>query len=251
MMFIKEKDTSHFSDIDFQLTNYIQDNPKTVSDLKLKELSSMLYVSESAIVRYCKKIGLTGFNELKYQLKNELALKKQNNFKTRVETEIESFKDFIEKISLEKVNKLTGLICSEYPLYIHGSSLSLIPANYLHTVLNTLDRESILVKDIHLINSISRTIQKNSTIIIISSMALNKTYESVFKSAKEKGSNTVLITSNHESSLISQADFSFITEDEKIKYHDIDVNSRIDIITLIQVIIECVYRRLLNSELSH
>ncbi len=51
------------------IIQYVLDHPQEIINLSLKELSSKLFVSESAIFRLCKKLGLSGFTELKFELK--------------------------------------------------------------------------------------------------------------------------------------------------------------------------------------
>lgn len=55
---------------------------KENSQLSLKDLSKKLYVSESAIFRLCKKLGLSGYSELKFELSAVSSIKNHpnNNF---------------------------------------------------------------------------------------------------------------------------------------------------------------------------
>ena len=45
--------------------------------MNLEEMSDQLYTSSATIVRFCQKLGFKGFNEFKYQLRQQL--KEQKN----------------------------------------------------------------------------------------------------------------------------------------------------------------------------
>ena len=55
--------------------SYLLQYPEAASKLSLMELAQKLYVSKSAIFRLSKKLGLSGFSELKFEL-SELTAKK-------------------------------------------------------------------------------------------------------------------------------------------------------------------------------
>ena len=73
------------NDSEKQIIQFVLNNPKDCSKLSLAKLAKKLYVSESAIFRLCKKLGLSGYSELKFDLV-ELAesrkkpIKIENNF---------------------------------------------------------------------------------------------------------------------------------------------------------------------------
>ena len=62
-------DNSHkLNDSEKQIVQYVLNNPRDCSKLSLAKLAKKLYVSESAISGLCKKLGLSGYSELKFDL---------------------------------------------------------------------------------------------------------------------------------------------------------------------------------------
>lgn len=55
-----------------QLAQYILQNKEQIQTLSIKELSERTFVSKSAIHRFCKKVGIDGFNELKVRLAQDV-----------------------------------------------------------------------------------------------------------------------------------------------------------------------------------
>jgi len=60
--------SSDLNPSDKKILNYLLNNAAECSELSLAKLAKKLYVSESAIFRLCKKVGLSGYSELKYEL---------------------------------------------------------------------------------------------------------------------------------------------------------------------------------------
>ncbi|GAA0706516.1 MurR/RpiR family transcriptional regulator [Paraclostridium ghonii] len=56
-----------------QLAQYILQNKEQIHKLSIQNLAEKTFVSKSAIHRFCKKIGLDGFNELKVKLAQDNA----------------------------------------------------------------------------------------------------------------------------------------------------------------------------------
>lgn len=51
-----------------RIADLILQNPEEIVRMTGKEAESRLYVSKSALYRFCRKLGLDGFNELKFEL---------------------------------------------------------------------------------------------------------------------------------------------------------------------------------------
>lgn len=56
-----------------QLAQYILQNKEHIKNLSIQQLSEKTFVSKSAIHRFCKKIGIDGFNELKVKLVQDIS----------------------------------------------------------------------------------------------------------------------------------------------------------------------------------
>lgn len=56
-----------------QLGQYILQNKYQIEKLSIQKLSEKTFVSKSAIHRFCKKIGIDGFNELKVKIVQDIA----------------------------------------------------------------------------------------------------------------------------------------------------------------------------------
>lgn len=70
-MFSYEK-IYHLNDLEISIYNYINENPTVVLDLTITDLAKQTHVSTATVSRFCKKLGLKGYPELKLVLENEI-----------------------------------------------------------------------------------------------------------------------------------------------------------------------------------
>lgn len=64
--------------LEAEIGSYILRNPITAENASIIELADKIHVSKSAVYRFCRKIGLKGFNDLKVLLAKELTRKKED-----------------------------------------------------------------------------------------------------------------------------------------------------------------------------
>lgn len=67
-----QEHVSKFSDLDWEIYDRIQDVP--LEKLSMERIAGECHVSTTTIFRFCKKLGLEGFSELKALLKNSREL---------------------------------------------------------------------------------------------------------------------------------------------------------------------------------
>lgn len=65
--------TEHITPIERELGNYLLEHLERTPELSILELAENTHISKSAIHRFCKKLGFSGFNELKVAVAEELA----------------------------------------------------------------------------------------------------------------------------------------------------------------------------------
>lgn len=65
--------------LESEIASYILNNKDEITKLKIQELADILFISNSAIHRFVKKIGFNGFNDLKVSIATENADLLENN----------------------------------------------------------------------------------------------------------------------------------------------------------------------------
>ena len=223
-----------------EILDYLEKNITIVTYIGLSDLSAKLYTSNATIVRFCQKLGLKGYHEFKFQIRSELEQLSNPPLTAGrlLPLSAARFRDNAEAMDTEKLNQSAELLTSGRPVYIYGSSLSSIPAKYLQIVLTTLDYPSILIEWQRLLNGLIYGISGGSVLLAITAHGDAPRYLPVFKKAREQGILTILLTCDEDSPLIPYSTVSLCTNDENREYRHVDVNPRIGILTIIQILID-------------
>lgn len=75
---------------------YILQHPKELAGMKVKDVAEAVNVSSSTVMRFCKKMGCSGFSEFKYQYQHYLA---QVEVAERKDDELEYLLEFFASVS--------------------------------------------------------------------------------------------------------------------------------------------------------
>ena len=73
-LFEQIKHTEHLTAAERQFAAYLEEHTGAVLQSSLQEVLTNAYVSKSMLLRFCKKLGLSGFKELKLRLAQESSL---------------------------------------------------------------------------------------------------------------------------------------------------------------------------------
>lgn len=66
-------ETEHLSSSDQNIAEYILKNPECILKCSAKELAQLVYTSSPTIIRFCRKMGFSGYPEFRYQYIEEYA----------------------------------------------------------------------------------------------------------------------------------------------------------------------------------
>ena len=155
-----------------------------------------------------------------------------------IEKPLSRFLDNLKNLNYEIIEEVVDLLCSPQPIYVVGRSLSLVAADYFQTILSSIDINCILINDLHLSKSVFNNLKAPATIFIVSAN------NDVVTIAKTHDCKIILLTSNAKGSLVDSCDYVLSSNDENLTYHGVDINSRLGIFTIMQIIIELTAQKL-------
>lgn len=219
--------------------------------MNLAEMSDQLYTSSATIVRFCQKLGFKGFNEFKYQLRQQLKEEKKSALFSEdiIEHSLVLFRDNLEQLDLIALQRVADLLTAHHPVYIYGSNLSSLAARYLHAVLSSLDYSCILIEWQQLLGGLVGQINSDSILLVISAHGDPARYQPIFETARERNLTTILLTSEPDSPLVPLSNFAFLSNDPNRELAHVDINPRIGLFTIVQILIELVTLKKKRSSL--
>lgn len=221
---------------------WLEAHETAVLHMNLNNLCRELYTSSATIVRFCQKLGLSGYHDLKYQLRSELRKRHEAAFypDEYISQSVAQLQDTIASLDFEQMQEIAGLLTSGRPLYIYGTNLSSLPARYLQIVLHSLDYPCILIEWEPLLNGLVKNIRSDAVLLVLTASGRADRYLETFQLAKDRNLTTVLLTSEHGSPLIPYSTISVCTSDRREKFHQTDINPRIGFFVVIQILIELI-----------
>lgn len=153
-------------------------NSKEFSKLSLTELSKQLYASESAIFRVCKKIGLSGYSELKFEL-GEIALSQSDDTVVNKDFGFDlvgATKLIVQNFDSTDLDKLFFSLEKSEKIYIYSTGWEQeVIARYLeHELFMIGYSASVLPSALDELKQVSNFGKKNDIFFIISFSGDNK-----------------------------------------------------------------------------
>lgn len=221
---------------------YLDKNKEEIIKFSVKELAEKTFVSTATVMRVAKKLGYSGFSELKYALKKELdeAKKEQSNTKDleKIKTTLlDEVALTMTKLNDEDIKTVAKILKSDCRVHMFAKGLSLNVLEYAFKQLQTAYRPIYLYNDTHIayINAENFT---NEDVIFLASLS-GKTHQvvRVAQIAKSRGAKIITLTGRRVNELSKLGDINFKVANERVGSTKHDFSSRLAMIYVLEVII--------------
>jgi len=130
MSLFSKESLSQFSDLDYDIYNYIIKNSEKITYMTIREMAKKAHVSTTTITRFCKKINCDGFTEFKVKYK----LEAEDNQNTKNAYDSSIVLDFLQRANTEdfqnQLDKIASIIASKRHVIFLGVGNSGIIADY-------------------------------------------------------------------------------------------------------------------------
>lgn len=251
---IKIREAKNFSDNELIVAKYIVKNYKSIKNLTQKKITSETYTSIATLTRMAKKIGLSGFKELKINLIEEVSslemkevnfkvedIEKLKNTSSIIKTlnniSVDALKENILLQDSKEIEKIVTLIEKYEIIDLYGIGASYLVCLDMQYKFLRLGKQvnAFGLEDMQYIGA---KISKRSKhlAIIISYSGMTKEMIEISKILEEKNIETVSITRYTENELIKHCHYNlYVTSKESLK-RSAAVYSRIAMLNLVDVI---------------
>lgn len=230
-----------------QIADWILANPGKIISLSIVELAELCGCSEATIVRFSKRLGLSGYQELKISLAAEGG---GSIVSTHITSEDNAYQVY-EKVcndiylSLEKTKKVLKAdslalaaekICNAQKIVIFGLGNSAsIAIDASHKFLRA-GLNSVAYSDNHMQVIAASQLTPNDLAIGISHSGSSKDIVDALKIAKAHGASTIAITNSGKSPILKQSDIVLSTSSNETQYNILALNSRIAQLAIIDTL---------------
>ncbi len=230
-----------------QIADFLIGDPEKILPLYISELSDVCGVSEATIVRFSKKIGFDGYQQLKIAIAQEHHTRPVNENITSEDTPTDIFAKICDDIycSLEKTKvgldqaALTAccdaLLSAEQILLLGLGNSAPIANDAAHKMLR-LGLHAHPYTDNHM-QAIATAHANTGTVVIgISHSGASKDIIEAMRTAKLCGAFTVAITNFQKSPIEKVSDVVLHTVSDETNYRILGLNSRIAQLAIIDTI---------------
>jgi RpiR family carbohydrate utilization transcriptional regulator len=199
-----------------KIADYLQQHAQERLDLSITELARRLKVSETTVSRFCRVIGLQGFQDLKLSM--AASLNTVDEFKNIPPTihegdatpEIgrklsESLSGSIAKtqqsLNVEDMDNAIDAIAHAKQILIYGIGGSAIIAHAAHHLFTKAGLNCVIYTDGYMQTVSASMLKPKMVALAVSNAGITKHVVDAVKIAVEKGAITIAMTSDRESAL--------------------------------------------------
>lgn len=230
-----------------RIADWLFENPDAILSLSIVELAEKCKCSEATIVRFSKRLGLSGYQELKISLASESGTSTVNTSINENDSAYDMFQKVCNDIycSLELTKKsLKGesialaaeKICSANKIVIFGLGNSASVATDASHKFLRAGLNAVAYSDNHMQVIAGSHLGENDVAIAISHSGSSKDIVEALKIAKEHGATTIAITNRGKSPILKYADIVLATSSTETEYNILALNSRIAQLTIIDAL---------------
>ncbi len=234
---------------------YAYENTEKLLDMTIQELSEQVCYSSATILRFCKKLGYSGFAEFKYALRAELraaetaksgSTRSGRDFTTGMLTDtissnVQATSKLMREESLEQAFRFLDSGC---PIYLWSpGGLTSVAVEYFEKLLLSIGRQGVyFIESVRMFEHILRSRPREALLILISTSGRYETTIRLAKIAQAEGIPILSITPYSDNEIAELADVNFRFFANQREHLGAEFTSRLPIFFVINTIIQCYLR---------
>ena len=181
----------------------------------LLEIAKAINVGEATIIRFVKRIGFSGFQELKLEIAKEAKPENEENYENYIDriaaNMLETITNTKTVLTQENLDIAIDLIMKSDKLYFYGVGTSGLTANEAQNRFMRMGKIGNAITDNHFQMMYSATCSKNDLVIVFSLSGSTKDIIESVRLAKRENAKIIAVTSYVLSPLSEMADCTLLT----------------------------------------
>ena len=248
-MKIKQEHLALLNENEKTILSYIDSHGSQVSRMSIQQLADAVFVSTATIVRLCKKLELNGFNDLKYGIRQSIWADHEHadtslDFKGILSGSLLALRQMEKQVDSPQFEEVISRLGSDGNLFLFARGLTYMPMNYMYNMLLSVDRNCILYIDPPLMYNATMQMEEGDMAVIATSGGATKEVIKAAGMVRDSGAFLAVLSSTEETPLKELADAFFLCPSPKRRFHDVDINSRMPIAFMTELILNSYFARL-------
>ncbi|AST57945.1 helix-turn-helix RpiR family protein [Thermoanaerobacterium thermosaccharolyticum] len=231
-----EKNRMNLNKDENELLKYIIEHTSKIKDMTIKDLSKATFTSTAGIIRFCKKLGFSGYSELKNNLYLTVAnasIKPAEKYSGTIFDDIEKTKNLL---NLQLIEEILELIYKAHRIDFYGEGSSRMVCIEMARRFMSIKKVSYYYDDTSIMYASAGTLTAQDLVFAISMTGETKQIIKAVNIAKSKNSTIVSLTNLSNNSLSNIADKSLFVFSNKYVINDIEITSRVPALVLMEYI---------------
>lgn len=229
----------YLNDTDDSIIEHIQKNRENIQAISIQNIAKSLFISPNAIMRTAKKLGYTGFSELKFSIQTEnenLKIRGDNDY--IVDKIPSNILKTIEIIDYESINNLVNHMLSSNKILFAGVGDSLYFCELFAKNLRCIDKKFEYFQQIHDIEYTASQYQEGDLIVVISASGNIDRLVNLAKKTKSNKCLVFCLTRFGENPLSKECDNQICFWSEDCVVHGYKAIDRSGLMMLVRLICE-------------
>lgn len=174
----------------------------TEQNFSSRNISELLYVSESSLSRFAQKCGFHGYREFIYEYKKSLSPSPTENIPNFEISEFNTYQELLIKsnalLDNGQITRITRLLVNKPRVYVYGRGSSGLAAQEMKLRFMRIGLNIEAITDSHIMKVNSVILDESCLVIGISVSGQTDDIISSLKVAHKKGSSTILMTARQD-----------------------------------------------------
>lgn len=217
----------------YYLDNHIDD----IDALTLVKLAEATRVSTTTVIRMTHKLGLEGFSDLKYRLK-QMNQPKTITYSSFIQEYIPFLTETFDQIDPTRLKRMGNIIKQAPSIFIVSVGLTKTVGEYASQRLIQANKPAMHAYESHLIDLLPNLLKPNDVVIFISMSGETQTLIQSVKKLRFTGAQLFAFTNAADSTLSQLVHFNLSTAFPTESRSGYDITPRSPLFVLIDVLIE-------------
>lgn len=230
-----------------KIADYIMENQQSIIGLSISELSAACGCGDATIVRFSKRLGLSGYQALKIKIAQQSG---SISYSSGIEQGDRCYDIFLKKksdiaLTLEYTanvllpesleNAVQSIAAARRIVFLGLGSSAPVALDAQHKFLRA-GLDAVCYSDNHMQAIAVSHVKKGDVVIGVSHSGSSVDVVESLKLAQEKGAKTICLTHSGSSPILKYSDIALFTGAEETKYSFLGMNSRIAQLAIIDSI---------------
>lgn len=230
------------NDTEDDIIDYIRKNKMNIGNLSIQRMAKELYIAPNAVMRLSKKLGYSGFAELKFSIQNEMKPLSKTMSRQLMELLPVNIGKTLDLIDENQVEQAASIMRRARCCIFAGVGDSTYFCELLGKNLRCIDYNVQYYQQIHdMIYAVDHG-NKEDALIIVSARGTNERLVNLAKRGKDIGMKVISITHMSENPLAKIADLSLYFWGETRMVQGYNVTDRTGLMVLVRLLSEAFWK---------